>query len=68
MIPSIEFMSYAHQCYFDKIIDEIKKQGIEVLLPDINESTLRFKEFNNKLLLPLTGITSFPIKTIINVI
>ena len=53
---------------FNKYLDEIKKQGIEVLLPNINESTLRFKEFNNKLLLPLTGITSFPIKTIINVI
>lgn len=27
MIPSIEFMSYAHQCYLDKIIDKIKKQA-----------------------------------------
>ena len=24
MMPSIEFMSYAHQCYLDKIISEIK--------------------------------------------
>ncbi len=53
---------------FNKYLDEIKKQGLEILLPNINESTLKFKEFNNKLLLPLTGISNFPIKTILGVL
>lgn len=50
MIPSIEFMSYAHQCYLDKIINEIKKQAtlgnldsFQIDVPeDLSENDLKY--------------------------
>ena len=50
MIPSIEFMSYAHQYYLDKIIDKIKKQAelgnldsFQIDVPeDLSENDLKY--------------------------
>ncbi len=53
---------------FSKYLLEIKKENLEILLPNINESTTSFTNFNNKLLLPLTGISNFPNKQIENII
>lgn len=53
---------------FSKYLQEIKKENLEVLLPNINESTTSFTNYNNKLLLPLTGISNFPNKQIENII
>ena len=60
MIPSIEFMSYAHQCYLDKIIDEIKKQAelgnldsFQIDVPeDLSENDLKNKKKNNSFAYP----------------
>ena len=53
---------------FAKYISEIRKNNIEILLPNINYSTTNFELVDNKLLMPLTGINNFPRLVILNIL
>jgi len=45
---------------FNNYLSEIKRQNINILLPNINESNFYFSEYKNAILMPLTGIYQFP--------
>jgi len=53
---------------FIKYLAEIKKSKINILLPNINQSSTTFRLINDKLLMPLTGITGLPIKVVYNIL
>ncbi|MFA6755211.1 MAG: DNA polymerase III subunit alpha [Bacilli bacterium] len=53
---------------FAKYVSEIKNAGVDILLPNINESTKTFDVINNKLLIPLTAINNFQGRIVDNII
>lgn len=53
---------------FNKYLSEIKRMHINVLVPNINESSLKVSIFNESLLLPLTNIGGLPSKLSISII
>ncbi len=53
---------------FSRYLAEIKKSNINVFLPNINESTLRFEMYKDGLLMPLLGITGLQSKLIISIV
>ena len=53
---------------FAKYVSEIKNAGVDILLPNINESTKTFDVIDNKLLIPLTAINNFQGRIVDNII
>ena len=58
----------ANDIKFSKYLAEIKKVHIDVLLPNINESTQQFELYNESLLMPLLGIGGLQSKVVYNII
>ena len=53
---------------FSKYVSEIKKSGVEILLPNINISEYNFSVTDDKLVMPLSSINGLVTKIILNII
>ena len=53
---------------FSRYLAEIRKGKINIYLPNINESTLRFEMWNNGLLMPLLGIGGLQSRIVLAII